>query len=167
MILIREIKETDAEEFLILCKKIDAETHFMMFEPGERPTTIEEQKDEIKETLSKDNKTIFVVEKDSQLIGYLATYGGRYKRNRHSAYIIMGILQAYTSQGIGTRLFEELEEWARENKIHRLELTVMANNDAALRLYRKRGFEIEGKKRDALFINGAYVDEYFMSKLLS
>jgi len=40
MIRIREIRESDAEEFLSLCKKIDAETQFMMFEPGERLTTI-------------------------------------------------------------------------------------------------------------------------------
>lgn len=167
MITIREIKESDAEEFLSLCKKIDAETQFMMFEPGERPTTIGEQRDEIKDILLKDNQTIFVAEKDSQLIGYLAAYGGRYKRNRHSVYIITGIPRAFTSQGVGTRLFVELEKWAKKNKIHRLELTVMVHNEAALALYRKMGFEIEGRKQHSLFINGSYVDEYCMAKLLS
>ncbi len=44
MIITRKIKEGDAEEFLSLCRKVDAETLFMMFEPGERPTTIEEQR---------------------------------------------------------------------------------------------------------------------------
>lgn len=150
-----------------LCKKIDAETQFMMFEPGERPTIIEEQRDEIKDTLLKDNQTIFVAEKDGQLIGYLAAYGGRYKRNRYGAYIITGILRAFTSQGLGTRLFEELERWAKKNKIHRLELTVMVHNEAALALYRKMGFEIEGRKQHSLFINGSYVDEYCMAKLLN
>ncbi|HKZ57964.1 MAG TPA: GNAT family N-acetyltransferase [Thermodesulfovibrionales bacterium] len=166
MLVIRQIKEIDAEEFLNLCKKIDAETQFMMFEPGERPTTIEEQRDEIKDILSRDNQTIFVAEKDGQLVGYLTAYGGRYKRNRHNAYIITGVLQSFTSQGIGSRLFEELERWARKNKILRLELTVMAHNEAAIALYRKTGFEIEGKKQHSLFINGSYVDEYCMAKLL-
>src|SRR4030043_1461106 len=82
MLVIRQIKEKDAEEFLSLCKKIDTETEFMMFEPGERPTTIEEQRDEIKDILSRDNQTVFVAEKDGQLVGYLTAYGGRYKRNR-------------------------------------------------------------------------------------
>jgi RimJ/RimL family protein N-acetyltransferase len=167
MLIIREIKESDAEEFLNLCKKIDAETQFMMFEPGERPITLEEQKDEIKEILLRNNQTIFVTENDGQLIGYLAAYGGRYKRNRHSVYVITGILQAFTSQGIGTRLFEELEKWARENRIHRLELTVMAHNEAALALYKKMGFEIEGRKQHSFVLNGSYVDEYCMAKLLS
>jgi len=167
MITIREIRENDAEEFLNLCNRIDAETPFMMFEPGERPTTIEDQEDEIRDILSRDNQTIFVAEKDNQLIGYLAAYGGRYKRNRQTVYIVTGILQDFTSQGLGTKLFEQLEGWAKKRKIHRLDLTVMVHNEAALALYRKIGFEIEGRKKHSLYINDSYVDEYWMAKLLT
>jgi RimJ/RimL family protein N-acetyltransferase len=167
MVIIREIREEDAEEFLDLCKKIDAETPFMMLEPGERPATFENQRNEIRDILSRDNQTIFVAEKDGQLTGYLIACGGRYRRNRQTVYIITGVLQSFTSQGIGTRLFEEMERWAKEKGIHRLELTVMVYNEAALALYRKMGFEIEGKKRHSLLINNTYVDEYWMAKLLS
>ncbi|OGW51454.1 MAG: GNAT family N-acetyltransferase [Nitrospirae bacterium RBG_13_43_8] len=167
LVIIREIKESDAEEFLNLCKRIDAETPYMMFEPGERPTTIEDQRDEIRDILSRDNQTIFIAGKDNQLIGYLAAYGGRYRRNRQTVYIVAGILQGFTSQGVGTRLFEQLEEWAKKRKIHRLDLAVMVHNEAALALYRKIGFEIEGRKKHSLFINDSYVDEYWMSKLLT
>jgi len=45
-------------------------------------------------------------------------------------------------------------------------LTVVTQNKAGLSLYKKMGFEIEGTKRDSLFIDGKYVDEYYMSKLL-
>jgi RimJ/RimL family protein N-acetyltransferase len=167
MIIIREIKESDAEEFLSLCKRIDTETPSMMFEPDERLSTIREQRDEIREIISRDNQTIFVAEKDGQLIGYLTACGGRYQRNRQTIYIITGILQGYTSQGIGTMLFEEMERWAKEKEIHRLELTVMVHNEAALAFYKKMGFEIEGRKKHSLLINGTYVDEYWMAKLLS
>jgi RimJ/RimL family protein N-acetyltransferase len=167
MITIREIRESDAEEFLNLCNRVDSETPFMMFEPDERPTTIQDQKDEIRDILSRDNQMIFVAEKDNQLIGYLAAYGGKYKRNRQTVYIVTGILQGYTSQGLGTRLFEQLEEWAKKRKMHRLDLTVMVHNEAAVALYRKSGFEIEGRKKHSLFINNSYVDEYWMAKLLT
>jgi GNAT superfamily N-acetyltransferase len=113
MVIIREIREEDAEEFLDLCKKIDAETPFMMLEPGERPATFENQRNEIRDILSRDNQTIFVAEKDGQLTGYLIACGGRYRRNRQTVYIITGVLQSFTSQGIGTRLFEEMERWAK------------------------------------------------------
>jgi RimJ/RimL family protein N-acetyltransferase len=167
LVIIREIKESDAENFLNLCNRIDVETPYMMFEPGERPTTIEDQRNEIRDILSRDNQTIFIAEKDDQLIGYLAAYGGRYKRNMQTVYIVTGILEAFTSQGLGTRLFEQLEEWSKKRKMHRLDLTVMVHNEAALALYRKIGFEIEGRKKHSLFINDSYVDEYWMAKLLS
>lgn len=165
--IIREIKESDAEGFLHLLKRLDEETQFMMFEPGERRTKIEEQRNEIKGILLRDYETILVAEKDGQLIGYVGAYGGKYKRNRHTAHIVIGILQDFTGQGIGTKLFTELKRWAQKQKIHRLELRVMVHNERAIALYKKRGFEIEGIKRHSLFINGSYVDEYYMAKLLS
>jgi RimJ/RimL family protein N-acetyltransferase len=167
LVIIREIKESDAENFLNLCKRIDAETPYMMFEPGERLTTIEDQRNEIRDILSRDNQTIFIAEKSDQLIGYLAAYGGRYKRNMQTVYVVTGIVKGFTSQGLGTRLFEQLEEWAKKRKIHRLDLTVMVRNEAALALYKKIGFEIEGRKKHSLFINDSYVDEYWMAKLLT
>jgi len=42
--IIRKIHESDAEQFLNLCNKLDTETQFMMLEPGERSTSTEEQR---------------------------------------------------------------------------------------------------------------------------
>ena len=167
MIKIREIKECDAKDFLDLCKRLDDETQFMLLELGERRTTVEEQREHINTVLVSDNQTILVVERDSQLAGYLAAFGGEYKRNRHSAYIVVGILQAFSGQGIGTRLFTAVDQWAREHAIHRLELTVMTHNEVAVHLYKNMGFQIEGIKKDSLLVEGTYVDEYYMAKLLT
>lgn len=57
-------------------------------------------------------------------------------------------------------------EWAKQKGLHRLELTVIAHNKCAVHVYEKLGFEIEGVKRDALYIDGVFVDELYMSKLL-
>jgi RimJ/RimL family protein N-acetyltransferase len=164
--IIRTIRESDAEQFLNLCNKLDTETQFMMLEPGERTTTPEEQRTQIEHLLKYENQTIFVAEHGDQLVGCLAALGGQFKRNRHSVYIIIGILQAFTGQGIGTKLFQTLEEWAQQQHIHRMELTVMAHNKAGVALYKKQGFEIEGTKRHSLLVNGQYIDEYYMAKLL-
>ena len=166
MIIIRTICEDDAKQFLSLCKQLDSETQFMLLEPDERKTTLEEQRTQIDILLRQMNQTIFVAEQENQLIGYLAASGGTFKRNRHNAYLVIGILQAFTGQGIGTQLFQGLEEWAKQQHIHRLELTVMTHNIAGIALYKKQGFAIEGTKRHSLLINGQYVDEFYMSKLL-
>ena len=166
MVMIRHITVTDAERFLLLAQTIDQETAFMLREPGERTMTVADQREQITHLLSRSNHAVLVAEDAGQLVGYLGAAGGTYRRNRHTVHIAMGILHAYTSQGIGQRLLAALETWARAQALHRIELTVMTHNARAIKLYQGRGFAIEGTKRHSLLVNGTYVDEYFMAKLL-
>jgi RimJ/RimL family protein N-acetyltransferase len=164
--IIREIREDDAVQYINFNNQLFSETDFLLFEPGERQISIEDQKARIKSILSSKNTTFFVVEDNGELVGHLGAIGGANKRDKHRAYIIVGILKDYTRRGIGTKLFQELEKWAYENQIHRLELSVMTHNKAGIALYKKMGFEIEGTKKHSLCVHGQYVDEYYMAKLL-
>jgi RimJ/RimL family protein N-acetyltransferase len=163
---LRTIREEDAEQFLSLCLQLDEETHFMMLEPGERTTTVEQQRGRIRQVLERSNQTILVAEADGRLVGYLAGLGGEYRRNAKTVHIVIGVLQSYSGQGIGKRLFQALEEWALERGLHRLELTVMTHNQRGIALYQRMGYQVEGVKRDDLFIDGGYIDQYMMAKLL-
>ena len=78
----------------------------------------------------------------------------------------MGILKDYRGQGIGSLFFEQLEKWAAENGISRMELTVECTNTAAIRLYEKSGFKIEGTRLRSMKVNGCFVDEYYMGYIL-
>jgi RimJ/RimL family protein N-acetyltransferase len=164
---VREIHEGDAEAFLDLLTRIDAETEFMLLEAGERTTTIAEQRERIKDILSKKNQTILVASRAGQLVGYLAAIGGEFTRIRHRAYLVVGVLHAFIGRQVGTRLFTALESWARLHGIERLELTVRTDNERGAGLYRKMGFEIEGLKRRSMKVKGTYVDEYYMAKVLA
>jgi RimJ/RimL family protein N-acetyltransferase len=166
MVTIRHISPTDAAQFLLLTQTLAQETSFMLLEPGERTLTVAEQHERITQLLVHRNHTILVAEEAGRLIGYLSASGGLYRRNRHSVHVAIGILQAYTRQGLGHRLFAALDAWARVQALHRVELTVMTHNTRALRLYTQLGFTIEGTKRHALLVEGAYLDEYYMAKLL-
>jgi RimJ/RimL family protein N-acetyltransferase len=163
---IRELVESDAEAFLALARAIDAESRFMMYEPGERQTTIAQQIERIRSLHARDNQLMLVVEHEGQLVGYLGAMGGEFHRNHHSVHIFLGLLERFTGQGLGRRLFEETEQWARQQGLHRLELTVMAHNTRGFALYQKMGFEIEGTRRHSLKVEGVYVDEICMAKLL-
>jgi RimJ/RimL family protein N-acetyltransferase len=165
MVEIREIREDDAEAFLALCRRLDEETTFMMYEPGERTTTVEEQRAVIHDLLATGNSTVLVAEVEGRLAGYVGCYGGEFRRVRHVGYIVAGVLQAYASRGIGTRLFAALDDWAAGSGIRRLELTVQARNEAGIRLYRKMGFEVEGTKRRAMRVDDEWIDELYMAKL--
>ncbi|MDP5276491.1 GNAT family N-acetyltransferase [Chengkuizengella axinellae] len=162
---IRQIEEKDAEKFLKLLKRLDNETKYMLFEPDERTSSIGEIKDHITKLL-KSKSMIFVAENNQGFAGYILANRGTLQRIKHSAYIVIGILQASTGKGIGQMLFERMERWASKQQISRLELTVMTHNDKAIKLYEKMGFEKEGVKRHSLIIDGTSIDEYYMSKLL-
>jgi RimJ/RimL family protein N-acetyltransferase len=166
MVTIREILPDDAARFLELCLNLDAETSFMMYEPGERQTTVAGQRDIIEQIRSTAHSTIIVADTGRELAGYVAANGGEFNRVRHTAYIVAGVRQAYAGQGIGTLLFTALDEWARTTELRRLELTVRADNAAAIHLYQKMGYDIEGTKRDSLLVVDELVDELYMAKLL-
>ncbi|WP_339226603.1 GNAT family N-acetyltransferase [Oceanobacillus sp. FSL K6-2867] len=163
--IIRPIAESDAENFLKLSKKIDA-SGFMLYEPGERDTTVDEQQKSIGRILTEKNTAFFAAEADNKLVGFIAAFGGKVNRNKHSAYLVLGILEEYQGQGIATKLFLRIFEWAKEAGITRLELTVIKDNIKAFQLYRKMGFVIEGEKVNSLMIDGKPVNEYYLYKLV-
>ena len=47
----------------------------------------------------------------------------------------------------------------------RLELTVICENEVAKHLYTNNGFQIEGIKRKSFYIDGTYLDEYYMARI--
>ncbi|WP_410986029.1 GNAT family N-acetyltransferase [Bacillus paranthracis] len=165
--MIREIKVEDAASFLQLSKQLDEETKFMLYEPGERKFTAEQQEQMIQRFVENKYATILVAVEEERIVGFILVNGNHIQRKRHVASIVIGILQEYSGRGIGTRLFKEVEKWARLHDVWRLELiTVMAHNTRAQALYKKAGFEKEGVKRAALIIDGENIDEYEMAKLL-
>ena len=59
-----------------------------------------------------------------------------------------------------------LDEWAGKNGIVRLELTVKCVNTGAKHLYEKNEFTVEGVRPKSMKVNGRFVDEYYMGKIL-
>ena len=49
--------------------------------------------------------------------------------------------------------------------LHRVELTVREDNSGAIELYEKVGFEIEGRQRDAVHVDGAHENSICMALL--
>ncbi|WP_377806575.1 GNAT family N-acetyltransferase [Azospirillum sp. A29] len=52
-------------------------------------------------------------------------------------------------------------------RVEQVHLSVAVNNDHAINLYRRLGFEAYGTERRALMVNGIYIDELLMVKFLS
>jgi ribosomal protein S18 acetylase RimI-like enzyme len=165
-ISLREIRESDAESFLALQRQLDEETTMMMLEPDERSLSVNIIRGHVQEALASPNSTIIVADSGTRLVGYAGAVGGGYRRTRHRAEVVIGVLHAHQGRGIGRSLLQVLRSWAREHDISRLELTVPADNDRARRLYESVGFETEGLRRGSLRIDGEMIDELAMALVL-
>ena len=118
---IRKIQMEDANNYLDMLLNLDNETKFMMFEPGERPTDINIIKNIIEKSINGDNLILIAIDEEN-IVGFLSAQKGEYKRIKHTGYIVVGIREKYRGKWIGSKLFSELDIWAIENKITRLEL---------------------------------------------
>lgn len=162
---IREARPNDAEKFLNLVVEVESKADYMLFEAGERKTTVDKQRKQLEMIEKQKNATIFLAEEKDKLIGYLITIGGTTKRKKHTAYIVIGVLDQYKGKGIGTALFKQLDAWAIVHDIVRLELTVVTQNEVGVSLYKKMGFEVEGIKRKSFFVKEQFLDEFYMAKI--
>ena len=161
---IRKIRIEDADNYLDMLLNLDNETKFMMFEPGERSTDINIIKNIIEKSINGDDLVLVATDEES-IVGFISVQKGEYKRIKHTGYVVVGIREKYRGKGIGSKLFSELDIWAIENKITRLELSVICSNTIAKHLYEKNGFEVEGIRKNAMIIDGKYVDEFSMAKI--
>jgi len=89
-------------------------------------------------------------------------------RNSHIAYLGgLAIHPSVTGQGLGFIMLKEILAYARGLGLLRIELSVAAINEKAIRLYEKAGFEKEGvlRKYTHLKKENVYLDEIMMSWL--
>ncbi len=89
-------------------------------------------------------------------------------RRAHVATLGMGVHDDFTRRGIGRALLGEAIEIADDwLNLRRLELTVYADNSAAIALYESFGFTVEGRMANYAFRGGTYVEALAMARLRS
>jgi RimJ/RimL family protein N-acetyltransferase len=162
----REAGRDDAAALLRLKQRLDRQTSFMLFEADERDTTVEALARDLDEVTGSENSVVIVAELDDDLVGYVELTGGSFRRNRTTAYLVIGVLAEAGGQGIGSGLLRQAADWASGHGMHRLELTVMARNHRAIALYERMGFSVEGRRSECLLVDGEFVDELYMGAIV-
>ncbi|MCC6612568.1 MAG: GNAT family N-acetyltransferase [Anaerolineae bacterium] len=93
---------------------------------------------------------ILVAEVDEEIVGYVRCTGGSNPFNRHTADLSINVRVDFRGIGIGSALMSAALAWARAHEtISRVQLTVLARNTGAIKLYERMGFEMEGRLRNA------------------
>ena len=87
-------------------------------------------------------------------------------RIRHAGSLGMAVRDDWQGKGVGTALMgaalDLADNWLN---LRRIELSVYVDNSAAVALYKRFGFEIEGTHRRYAFRDGEYVDAYSMARI--
>jgi len=105
----------------------------------------------------------FVLEVDGKVGGWCDIIPCHKEVDKHVGIMGVGLLPEYRGKGIGGKLIKKTIKKAKEKGIKRIELGVHADNRNALGLYLKLGFEVEGLRKKAHFIDGKYIDVYMMA----
>jgi len=114
-----------------------------------------------------ENLIALVAEWNNKIVGYTSIYKFRHPRRRGVGDQLIYLHQDFHNVGLGTAMMEKLLQLAQKEGMHKIELYVVADNKAAIHLYKKFGFKIEGVGKDSFFgSNGKYHDMVKMGLLL-
>ena len=104
---------------------------------------------------------------DGEVVGSAGLHpAGPALRRRHVMSLGIAVAAQAQGRGVGTALMAALLDYADNwGQVLRIELTVFVDNERAVELYKRNGFEIEGRMRGYALRNGRYVDTYAMARL--
>lgn len=110
---------------------------------------------------------LLIAERDGRVAGAAGVLAvSAQARRRHAMMLGISVAPQSQGQGVGTALMAALCDYAdRWVGALRIELTVFADNEVAIKLYRKFGFEAEGTCRAYALRDGAFVDALMMARL--
>jgi len=109
---------------------------------------------------------VFAIETlEGRLIGSVGLHAIRWVDRKAELSVMIGE-RDYWNRGYGTWAVQEmLRRGFEEMSLQRIYLRVASNHDAAIRVYRKCGFQSEGLLRNDRYVGRGYADTLMMSVL--
>jgi GrpB-like predicted nucleotidyltransferase (UPF0157 family)/GNAT superfamily N-acetyltransferase len=158
--LIRQAKIEDANAIVEAEREIAKEPGYFCSQPSE--LTLEN----VVNTISafKDGSGVYLVaEFDGKLIGHAFLKSSHLQSLSHIGDLNIAVHLGWQKQGIGTKLIQHIIEWAKKSGvIVKIQLNVRALNSSAISLYKKMGFEEEGRLKNRVKIKDGYIDDIVM-----
>jgi RimJ/RimL family protein N-acetyltransferase len=125
---------------------------------------IESTREFVRNNIAKGYPQLVALE-EGQVVGWCDVTPPNRPTMQHCGVLGMALLPAWRGRGLGERLIGQTLEVARAFGFLRVELSVRDNNPRAQALYHRVGFEVEGTKRRAVMIDGAFYDLIGMALL--
>lgn len=101
----------------------------------------------------------YLISDENEIMGYTGI-----KKEEEKLFISkLYILKQFRKKGVASFILDFINEYAKENGLKSLYLTVNKLNTNTIEVYKHRGFEII-KEQKADIGNGFYMDDYIMEK---
>ena len=143
---LRNGMESDGEAALANFIQTHEQTDYLLTYPDENTMTAELEGQFLKAKAESVNEVEILAEIDGVIVGMAGIDAvGDKNKIRHRAEFGISIDQDYWDLGIGTALTDACIECARNAGYEQIELSVAAENEAAIKIYRKAGFEEYGR----------------------
>jgi RimJ/RimL family protein N-acetyltransferase len=165
--VIRTLLPGDATEFCSFLDNVSRETFFTNEYP-EQPKEPEKIAAGLK-ALGGNPKRLwlgaFAGKVMAGFLGFKPIVGDSHPYFRHIYTFDLMILKRYWGEGLGGRFVKIVDEFSHKIGAKRIEVLVKDENDRAIELYEKNGYQVEGTRRKSVSLEGRFVDEYYMAKL--
>lgn len=166
-VIYREPVIDDAEEIVAFYNRVGGETTYLSFTENEYPLDVDMQKEAILGTEQQPNSVMILAVAGDQIVGIGTISSGNKIKARHCGELGIVVTEKYQGKGIGSELIRRLLEWSRGNGITtKVQLDTRKDNEMAVELYKKFGFEIEGELKNTTLIDGQYYHLYVMGLML-
>lgn len=163
---LREVIPDDATSLISFVNRTRRQTSFLS-ESEPLNCTVEEETTFLEKICKSENSLLILALNGTDLIGTVLIQGSANKRFQHVGDLAIAVDKDYWGLGIGSYLMKDALHWAKENPIlRRIELKVMEENEHAIRLYQKFGFEEEAHMRQAIKVDNVYSTMLLMSKFV-
>ena len=145
-LLVRNAVASDARALRDIMQRTHAETDYLLSYPDEQSVDDEQEARALAETDRSHNEVELVAVVGGTIVGSagVTAVGGR-RKVAHRARFGISILTEHWGMGIGRVLMEASIDCARQAGYTQLELEVVADNQRAVSLYRRAGFEEYGR----------------------
>lgn len=163
-IYVRRAIPADAEAVIAFIKHTDGESPYMTREAGEYAMAVETERRFLAHVDGRPNALFLTAWDHGELVGTIDFHGGTRRRTAHAGEFGLVVRRSHWGRGIGGALLDALLAWARGHAaVTKVKLRVRADNAAALALYEARGFEVEGRLRAEVVVDGAPMDVLAMA----
>ena len=165
-IIYREALASDAEALLTHIHTVGGETDFLTYGNDSFNISPEREARFITRFLSSERDIMLVALDGDRVVGNAIIEHNRIPRLAHRAELSVTVLRDYWGRGIGTRLIEMLIDFSCTAGHDVITLTVRADNERAISLYKKLGFTLVGEMKNYFKISGVSYNAFLMEKYL-